>query len=178
MADAQRVALAAADHRGHALARVEADATRPLRRVVGAQHRGAAQRLSVELQARIAVGHEADARRPEVDHAELARPHVQADAVVAVAADVVRAGFDPVQADQRGPAIGRQQFLPALRAPCGLVALEGRPRGTLGGARRLRRGWFARAGDGRRQRDAEHQRPRRNHRSISARSKRAQVGRP
>ena len=86
-----------------------------------------------------------------------------------------------MQADQAGPAIGCQQLYQALLAPQFVVMRERGVRlyyrpGVLriiSAATEQHRG-----NQGRAPQYVSHQRPRRNQRSISAKEKRAQVGRP
>ena len=178
--DPQCQAAATRNHRGQSLALVEGNHAGALCVRIAAQC--TAQR-SRAVDGDRGIGHEAGGAVADGEHAEVCRPHLQANAIVGIAAHAVRTWVQPMHADQAGPTIRLGQLGQALRAPGLLDLLErGIGRRIAGGLRRIGCGGFAMTGRCRtqaRQHDHHpHQRPRRNHRSISARLKRVQVGRP
>ena len=182
MLDPQCQPPAALDHAGKPLALVEVDHARAGGILVDAQCHSTTLRFPVDVH--LDIRREAHALVAHAEHAEVFRSHRKANAVVRVAADPMRARIQPVQADQAGPAVRAIEIDDAFRPPQVLLARE---RLGLGlclrrqfllcrSGRRLRAG---RQGQDRcQQQGHEVQRPRRNHRSISARLKRVHVGRP
>ena len=188
MLDPQRIALATLDHGHHALAFVEAELARAGAVVVRIAARCRASRgCAVERQGHALLRHEAQAAVLESNHAQVRRTHRQADAVVGIAAEIVRAGSSQCRPIRLVQPSGWVRSAWRCVAPCLLLAA----------AKRLP--WLRLPGDGlrrrrhaagrpkcqqqqrarrRRESDCACQRPRRNQRSISGRVKRAQVGRP